>query len=537
MNNSHSFQAERPMYIFNTMSRTKEELETLQEGKVFIYSCGPTVYNLFHLGNARPFICFDILRRVLTQIGYEVKFVQNFTDIDDKVIRRANEEGINFEEIASRYIQEYYKDAGALAIQEADVHPRATDSIPAIIDIIAELLAKKHAYIASDGIYFDTASFSDYGKLSHYTLEDLQKGASNRLNIDQDKRNYTDFVLWKFKKENEPFWHSPWGDGRPGWHIECSAMIHEHLHDLIDIHCGGQDLIFPHHENEIAQSECACGHSFARYWMHNGFINVNHEKMSKSKNNFFMVRTLAENYPYSAIRYFMLSSHYRSPINFSDELLSAAQQALTRIQTSYEELNLFLQKSNIDSAIIKKACLTNFYLRSFNYTDDFKNRRLYETKFYYHLDLLRQDFRTLVADETQAEDLYAYVADLYNRFMNALCDDLNTSVALAVLFDLVKEVNILIASLKDLSDVQNINPGNYLFLLALNALFIIFADLLGIELLKQEEIPLEIIKLAQERFEAKSLKNWAKADELRKLIRNLGYEIKDQKDSYIIKRI
>jgi len=330
------------MKIFNTQSREKEEFVPLEPGKVKIYVCGPTVYNYFHLGNARPFITYDTLRRYLEYRGYTVTYVQNFTDIDDKMIKRANAEGTTIRELADRFIAEYYYDADRLNIKRATYHPRATDSMPVIIQMIEALAAKGFAYETDDGVYFDIGKMPDYGKLSHHNLEDLEFGASERISLDGCKRSNLDFALWKKKKEDEPWWPSPWGDGRPGWHIECSAMNKQYLGDTIDIHGGGQDLVFPHHENEIAQSECANGRQFVRYWMHNGFINIDHEKMSKSTGNFFTVRDLAQQYDYLVLRFFMLGGHYRMPINFTAELLMAAQNGWNRIQTCIENLNFIL---------------------------------------------------------------------------------------------------------------------------------------------------------------------------------------------------
>ena len=305
------------MRIFNTQTRAKETFEPLEPGHVKIYICGPTVYNYFHLGNARPFITYDTLRRYLEYRGYRVTYVQNFTDIDDKMINKANTEGITIRELADRFIKEYFHDADRLNIRRATHHPRATDSMPVIIDMITKLVDKGFAYETDDGVYFDVAKMPDYGKLSHHNLDELESGASERVSQDAEKQNRLDFALWKKKKPSEPFWPSPWGDGRPGWHIECSAMVKEYLGETIDIHGGGQDLVFPHHENEIAQSECANGKPFARFWMHNGFINIDQEKMSKSAGNFFTVRDLTSHHDYLVLRFFILGGHYRMPINFS----------------------------------------------------------------------------------------------------------------------------------------------------------------------------------------------------------------------------
>ena len=331
------------MKIFNTMTRYKEDFKPMVEGHVKMYACGPTVYNYFHLGNARPFVTFDVLRRYLEYKGYEVEFCQNFTDIDDKMIKRANEEGVTVKDIAERYIKEYYVDADGLNCKRPTYQPRATESIDAIIALVKTLMDKGYAYVIDgDGVYYDVTKFEGYGKLSHYKLEDLVAGGGERKASYEGKKNPGDFAIWKFKKEGEPFWPSPWGDGRPGWHIECSAMIKKHLGDTIDIHGGGQDLIFPHHENEIAQSEAANGCTFANYWVHNAFVNVDGEKMSKSLGNFFTIRDIVAHFPYQVIRFFILSGHYRMPINFSDELLRSAQNGLERITTCVKNLKFVI---------------------------------------------------------------------------------------------------------------------------------------------------------------------------------------------------
>ncbi|MFQ7282380.1 MAG: cysteine--tRNA ligase, partial [Christensenellales bacterium] len=324
------------MKLFNTMTRKKEELVPVHPGEVRIYSCGPTVYNFFHVGNARPFIIFDTLRRYLEYRGYKVTFVQNFTDIDDKMIKKANEEGVTVRELADRYIAEYYKDADALGVKRADIAPRATENIEEIIHLIETLIQNGHAYESHGDVYFATRSMKDYGKLSGYDVDELESGA--RVDVSEIKRDALDFALWKAQKPGEPAWPSPWGMGRPGWHVECSAMSMKYLGDTLDIHCGGVDLVFPHHENEIAQSEGATGKPFAKYWMHNGHININNQKMSKSAGNFFTVRDIAKEFDLMAVRLFMLSAHYRSPINFSRELIEQATSALRRIENAVELL-------------------------------------------------------------------------------------------------------------------------------------------------------------------------------------------------------
>ena len=375
------------MKIYNTLTRSKEELKTVKEGEVGIYACGPTVYNFIHIGNARPLCVFDVLRRYLEWRGYKVNFVQNFTDIDDKLIKKANEEGITVPEVAERYIGEFWTDVKGMNIREATVHPRATENIDAILSIIEKLVEKGFAYAANGDVYFRAKKFNEYGKLSHQPLEDLEAGA--RIDIAEHKENPMDFALWKGAKPGEPSWPSPWGDGRPGWHIECSAMSQRYIGETIDIHCGGQDLIFPHHENEIAQSEAASGKDFAHYWMHNGYINVDNRKMSKSLNNFFTVREVAGVYGYEPIRYLMISSHYRSPINYSAEIIEQSRNALDRLYNCRENL-VFRMKS----------------AESGEKTADF--------------------------------------SQFVDEFITAMDDDLNTADAIAALFNLTREINTML---------------------------------------------------------------------------------------------
>jgi cysteinyl-tRNA synthetase len=376
------------MKIYNTMTGKKEELKTVRPGKVTVYVCGPTVYDFCHIGNARPLIVFDVLRRFLLLSGYNVKYVSNYTDIDDKVIRRANEENVTYDQIAARYIAEYETDAKGLGVMPPDERPLATAHIDDIVRLVAQLMDKGYAYTAKDGVYFRVKSFADYGKLSHQPLEDLEAGA--RVDIDTGKENPMDFAVWKFAKPNEPSWDSPWGKGRPGWHIECSAMANALLGETIDIHCGGCDLIFPHHENEIAQSEAANGKSFAGYWMHNGFLNIENTKMSKSQGNFLTVRDAANAYGYETIRMFMLSAHYRSPINYSGEQLESAKAALERLYTAYKNLKHLIINGNDTDASLN-------------------------------------------------------VVDYSTRFIAALNDDLNTADAVGVLFETVREINTAVA--------------------------------------------------------------------------------------------
>ena len=335
------------MKIYNTLSKRKEEFVPLQEGKVSMYVCGPTVYNLIHIGNARPMIVFDTVRRYMEHKGLEVNYVSNFTDVDDKIIKKANEEGVEAGIISERYIAECKKDMAGMNVKPATTHPQATNEIQGMIDMINTLIEKGYAYVAKDGtVYYRTRKFKDYGKLSHKNLDDLQGGMRSLLVSGEDqKEDPLDFVLWKPKKENEPYWVSPWCDGRPGWHIECSVMSKKYLGDEIDIHAGGEDLIFPHHENEIAQSEAANGKPFARYWMHNAFLNIDNKKMSKSLGNFFTVREISEKYDLQVLRFFMLSAHYRSPLNFSADLMEAAKNGLDRIVTCAHNLSYLKEKA------------------------------------------------------------------------------------------------------------------------------------------------------------------------------------------------
>ncbi|MBP1757613.1 MAG: cysS [Firmicutes bacterium] len=461
--------------IFNTQTRSKEELQTIEAGKVKMYVCGPTVYNFFHLGNARPFITYDTFRRFLEYRGYDVAYVQNFTDIDDKMINRAREEGITVRELADRYIAEYFRDADGLNIRRATVHPRATDSIDEIVAIIATLFEKGYAYMGEDGVYFDTVNFDGYGKLSHHKLDELEAGASERLCGDQGKHNAMDFALWKLKKPGEPSWPSPWGEGRPGWHIECSAMIRQYLGETIDIHGGGQDLVFPHHENEIAQSEAANSKPFVHYWMHNGFINVDQEKMSKSAGNFFTVRDLVQNFDYDVLRYFMLTGHYRMPINFSAELLTAAQNGWTRIRTCVENLD-FVAASAAKATVYPDAVATQ-------------------------------------AGSILAEDCNRARAD----FIAAMEDDLNTADALAAIFELVRTANTA-ATIPGIAATPLQTAASTLRELL---------DVLGLVPTKKEQIPADVLALVEERVAAKKNRDFARADQLRVQVMELGYEIKD----------
>jgi len=464
------------MKIYNTMTRYKEEFVPMEPGKVKMYACGPTVYNYFHIGNARPFITFDTLRRYLEYRGYQVTFCQNFTDIDDKMITRANQEGITVRELADRYIAEYYVDADRLHILRPTFQPRATDTIDEIIAMISTLIAKGYAYELEDGVYYDVAKFENYGSLSHFNLDELKEGASDRVMQSDVKQNSIDFALWKKKKPGEPAWDSPWGEGRPGWHIECSAMIKKYLGETIDIHGGGQDLIFPHHENEIAQSEAANGVKFVRYWMHNGFINVDNEKMSKSAGNFFTVRDIVREYSYDVIRFFILTGHYRMPINFAADLLQAAQTGLERIANSVVNVRFVGgNKNRIVCAEDKEAVL-----------------------------LLKQA-----------------MSDAKAGFIASMDDDLNTADAITAIFELVRAANT--------ACTQDGVPSA--LLLESADLIVELSNVLGIaaegEMQKAADIPAEVTALVQQRVDAKKAKNFALADELRVQVTQLGYQIKD----------
>ncbi len=454
------------MKIYNTMTRKKEEFVPLHEGKVGIYSCGPTVYNYFHIGNARPFIIFDTLRRHLEHMGYEVTFVQNFTDVDDKMIRRANEEGGTVAELGDRFIEEYFRDADALGVKRATVHPRATKHIGEIIGMIKKLEAKGLAYEVDGDVYYDTHAFPGYGKLSGQNLEDREMGA--RIEVDEDKKHPMDFALWKKQKPGEPAWKSPWGMGRPGWHIECSAMSCKYLGQTFDIHCGGVDLIFPHHENEIAQSEGANGQPFARYWMHNGHINVDNHKMSKSAGNFFTVRDIVKEFDPEAVRLFMLSAHYRSPINFSRDLIEQAQNALARLYTARDNA-LFLRESAPDCPM------------------------------------------------TAEEEAFAARADqAISAFNAAMDDDLNTADALGVIFEYVRDMN---ASLNEHSSRAAVEKG----VNALNEM----AGVLGLLRREADLVPEDVKALVEERQAAKKARDFAQADALRAQIEQMGYVVED----------
>ena len=454
------------MILYNTLTKKKEKFVPIGGNNVKIYACGPTVYNFIHIGNARPLCVFDMLRRYLIYKGFKVTFVQNFTDIDDKIINKANDEGVKFSDISERYINEYIKDAKGLNLKKADVHPKATETIDEIISIIETLVRKDFAYELNGDVYFDVKKFKEYGKLSGQSLEELESGA--RVELNEKKRNPLDFALWKSSKPKEPFWESQWGRGRPGWHIECSAMIKKHLGKTIDIHCGGQDLIFPHHENEIAQSECANGVSLAKFWLHNGFINVNNQKMSKSLNNFFTVREISEKYGYQPIRYLMISSHYKSPLNFSDESMINCKNALERLSNFRRNLE-FIKKSSGGNG-----------LSSFDLLDEFKN-----------------------------------------RFIEYMDDDLNVSGALSVVFEMVKFIN---------NKISENEKMTFEFVEKSISLFDEFMEVFGLKVDNFElNLPEEIKNLIEKRKIARENKNWDKADEIRDFLKKKGYLIEDGK--------
>lgn len=455
------------MKVFNTMTRQKEELVPLTPGEFKIYACGPTVYNYIHIGNARPICVFDVLRRYLEFLGNKVTFVQNFTDIDDKLIKRAIEEKTTVPELAERYIKEYKTDAAGLGVKEATIHPKATENMDKILEIVESLVEKGYAYPLSDGsVYFRVRKFPEYGKLSHQDVEDLESGA--RIDADDQKEDPLDFCLWKAAKPGEPSWESPWGLGRPGWHIECTAMIKNHLGETIDIHCGGQDLIFPHHENEIAQGECCTGHEYARYWMHNGYINVDNVKMSKSLGNFFTVRDVAEKYGYEPIKYMMIQAHYRMPLNYTLTVIESAKASLERMYTC---------RDNLDFAI-----------------------------------------ENAPAEMQGGEEEFLAMLDAKKAaFITAMDDDLNTADAVAVIFDLVREINTFITA-----------PHAKSALEAAAKLFDDLTNVLGILYnRKKESLEEEVEQLIAARQAARKERNWAEADRIRDELKAMGIVLED----------
>lgn len=467
------------MKIYNTMTRKKEEFIPLEEGKVKMYVCGPTVYNFIHLGNARPFTVFDTLRRYFEYRGYEVTYIQNFTDVDDKIIKRSHEEGISPEEVAEKYIKEYFIDCDGLGIKRATVHPQVTDNIENIIVFVQDLIDKGYAYEAGGDVLFRTRKFKEYGKLSHQNIEELELGA--RIDVDDKKEDPLDFVLWKAKKEGEPGWQSPWGEGRPGWHIECSVMSNRYLGNTIDIHAGGQDLQFPHHENEIAQSECRNGHTFARYWMHNGYINVDGEKMSKSLGNFFTVRDISNKYDLGLVRFFLLATQYRNPVNFSDTVLEQAKAGLERLTNARDNAE-FILGNLADSSL-----------------------------------------------RDEEKDLVAGLDKYRERFIEAMDDDLNTADAISVIFELAKFMNTNISDQSSKEFVQlNLD---------------IFNELTGVlniankSVEEDDSLSQKVEDLIAKRAQAKKEKNFALADQIRDELTAMGIAIEDTRQGVKWKRI
>lgn len=463
------------MKIYNTLTREKQEFVPIEPGKVKIYACGPTVYNFIHIGNARPICVFDTLRRYLTYRGYQVDFVQNFTDVDDKIIKRANEEGVVSTEISERYIAEYKKDAEGLNVLPATVHPKVTENMGEIIKIVKNLQKNGFAYEVNGDVYFRTKKFEEYGKLSHMPLEDLEAGA--RIEVNSVKEDPMDFALWKASKPGEPFWKSPWGEGRPGWHIECSAMAGRFLGKTIDIHCGGQDLIFPHHENEIAQSECANGTTFANYWMHNGYINIDNRKMSKSLGNFVTTRAAGEKFGYEPLRLLMIQAHYRSQINYTPEVVESCAASLERMYNCRENLE-FAMKTAKPGEI--------------------------------------------------SEEQKAKLESFRTRFIEAMDDDLNTADAIAAVFDLIREIN---------TNIQGADPENQGYAKFASELYAELTGVLGLLYNKKEEpIPEEILALLEERAAARKAKDFAKADALRDAITAQGYIVEETRQGTKVRK-
>ncbi|MGI6205112.1 MAG: cysteine--tRNA ligase [Anaerovoracaceae bacterium] len=455
------------MKLYNTMTRRKEDFVPLEDGKVSMYVCGPTVYNYIHIGNARPFVVFDTLRRYFEYLGYKVSYVQNFTDVDDKIINKAAEEGIPALDVSAKYIKEYYKDADALHIERATVNPKVSENIPEIISLIQTLIDKGYAYEVDGDVYYSARKFEDYGKLSGQNIDDLESGA--RISVDERKKDPLDFALWKARKtEDEPAWDSPWGQGRPGWHIECSAMAKKYLGDTIDIHAGGQDLKFPHHENEIAQSEAANGKKFADYWLHNEYININGVKMSKSKGNFLTVHDILKSYTGEEIRYFLLSGQYRNPINFNEDLMQQARNSVERMHNSLNNLR-YLEKTGADGEMTPE-------------------------------------------EKTALDDFVKY----RGRFKAVMDDDINTADAISVVFELIRDIN---AAVSDKSTKE--------FAKGCEAVLTELAGVLGLLTEDEDEIPEEIKQLVEERQEARKSKNYARADEIRDILKERGFAVED----------
>ena len=467
------------MKIYNTLTRKKEEFQPLEEGKVKMYVCGPTVYNLIHIGNARPMICFDTVRRYLEYKGYDVNYVSNFTDVDDKIIKKANEEGVSAEEISQRYIAECKKDMEGMNIKPATTHPLATQEIGGMIDMIQTLIDKGYAYNVNGTVYYRTRKFEGYGKLSKKNIDDLEAGHRDiKVAGESEKEDPLDFVLWKPKKEGEPYWESPWSEGRPGWHIECSVMSKKYLADEIDIHAGGEDLIFPHHENEIAQSEAANGVPFAKYWMHNAFLNIDNKKMSKSLGNFFTVRDISKEYDLQVLRFFMLSAHYRSPINFSREIMESSKNALERIVTAVSNLTHLAQEAAVD--VLSDA----------------------------------------------EEKLLAEIPVYRKKFEDAMDDDLNTADAISAIFELVKFAN---------TNANDASSGA--FVTALKKEIVALSDVLGLQVEKKEEnLDAEIEKMIEERQAARKARDFKRADEIRDELLAQGIILEDTREGVKWKR-
>ena len=459
------------MRIYNTLTKSKEEFKPIEEGKVSMYVCGPTVYNYIHIGNARPMIVFDTARRYMLYKGLDVNYVSNFTDVDDKIINKAIEEGVDASVISKRFIDECKKDMEGLNVLPATTHPLATQEIPEMIDMISTLIEKGYAYRAEDGtVYYRTRMKKDYGKLSHKNIDDLEAGHRS-INVTGDlKEDPLDFVLWKPKKDGEPYWESPFCDGRPGWHIECSVMSKKYLGDSIDIHAGGEDLVFPHHENEIAQSEAANGVPFANYWMHNGFLNIDNKKMSKSLGNFFTVREIAEKYDLQVLRFFMLSAHYRSPLNFSADLMESAKSGLERIHNTYDNIVYLIENAS--------------------------NK------------------------EESTEEAKAFIDSIIKKFEDAMDDDFNTADAISAVFELVRYIN------------QNTDEKTAVNVLELyKEKLLMLCDILGIILEKEEKLlPEDIEKMIEERQEARKNKDFARADEIRDELLNKGIVLEDTRE-------
>ncbi len=467
------------MKLYNTLTKKKEEFVPLEPGKVKMYVCGPTVYNFIHIGNARPMIVFDTARRYMEHKGYEVNYVSNFTDVDDKIIAKANEEGVSSKEVSERYIKECQKDMAGMNVKPATTHPKATEEIGGMVEMISTLMEKGYAYNVNGTVYFRTRKFSEYGKLSHKNLDDLRSGGRSLLVTGEDqKEDPLDFVLWKPKKEGEPSWPSPWSDGRPGWHIECSVMSKKYLGEEIDIHAGGEDLIFPHHENEIAQSECCNGVPFARYWLHNAFLNIDNRKMSKSLGNFFTVREIGEKYDLQVLRLFMLSAHYRSPLNFSAELMEASRNSLERIQNAVGNLNHLLANVSAEE--------------------------------------LTEEEKELVSQLSSYEE----------KFDAAMDDDLNTADALAAIFELVRFANTHAGE-----------ESSKAFLSALKEKIVSLSDVLGLIAEKKEEmLDADIEALIEERQAARKARNFARADEIRNELLSKGIVLEDTREGVKWKR-